>query len=159
MQCDQIGWFNALYTTFQSLCQQLFCPNCLHYYTIFVKSSKTLIFLLKSFLGNFYRHLMIFYWSHWMDGRLKWFIEKERLLRSFSIEYFIKIALAENIDLRKWRRMLHLPFVRSFVRTSVTTCVTRLSYFWKVLVTNIPSLIAQLSWNILGLLRCVSIWI
>ena len=51
-----------------------------------------------------------------MDGRLKWFIEKERLLRSFSIEYFIKIALAENIDLRKWRRMLHLPFVRSYVR-------------------------------------------
>ena len=27
--------------------------------------SKSLIFLVNSFLGNFYRHLAIFYWSHW----------------------------------------------------------------------------------------------
>ena len=27
--------------------------------------SKCIIFLLKSFLGNFYRHLAIFFWSHW----------------------------------------------------------------------------------------------
>ena len=26
---------------------------------------KSLIFLAKSFLGNFYRHLATFYWSHW----------------------------------------------------------------------------------------------
>ena len=32
---------------------------------MFVKVSKSLIFLVKSFLGNFYRHLAIFYWSHW----------------------------------------------------------------------------------------------
>ena len=38
--------------TFQSL---------LHSLAIFVKVSKSLI----SFLGNFYRHLAIFYWSHW----------------------------------------------------------------------------------------------
>ena len=30
----------------------------------FVKVSKSLIFLVKSFLGNFYRHLAFFYWSH-----------------------------------------------------------------------------------------------
>ena len=30
----------------------------------FVKVSKTIIFLVKSFLGNFYRHLAIFFWSH-----------------------------------------------------------------------------------------------
>ena len=32
---------------------------------IFVKVSKSLIFLVKSFLGNFYRNLVTFYWSHW----------------------------------------------------------------------------------------------
>ena len=37
----------------------------LHFYTIFVKASKTFIFLVKSFLGNFYRHLATFFWSHW----------------------------------------------------------------------------------------------
>ena len=30
-----------------------------------VKVSKSLIFLVKSFLGNFYRHLATFYKSHW----------------------------------------------------------------------------------------------
>ena len=32
---------------------------------VFVKVSKSLIFLVKSFLGNFYGHLAIIYWSHW----------------------------------------------------------------------------------------------
>ena len=30
----------------------------------FLKLSKSIIFLVKSFLGNFYRHLAIFFWSH-----------------------------------------------------------------------------------------------
>ena len=30
----------------------------------FVKVSKSIIFLVKSFLGDFYRHLAIFFWSH-----------------------------------------------------------------------------------------------
>ena len=30
--------------------------------------SKSLIFLVKSFLGKFYRHLAIFFWSHWTCG-------------------------------------------------------------------------------------------
>ena len=29
-----------------------------------VKVSKSIIFIVKPFLGNFYRHLAIFYWSH-----------------------------------------------------------------------------------------------
>ena len=37
---------------------------------IFVKLSKSFIFLVKSFLGNFYRHLANFYWSHWTDASL-----------------------------------------------------------------------------------------
>ena len=35
----------------------------------------SLIFLVKSFLGNYYRHLAIFFWSHWSAARFvlsKW---------------------------------------------------------------------------------------
>ena len=46
----RLGDFIALWATFQRLWQQLFCPN--------------FIFLVKSFLGNFSRHLATLYWSH-----------------------------------------------------------------------------------------------
>ena len=52
-QCDQIGRFIGLWTTFQSLWQQFICPNVLHSKAIFVKVSKSLILLVKSFLGKF----------------------------------------------------------------------------------------------------------
>ena len=59
-QCDQIVQFIGLWATFHSLWHQLICPNLLHSQAIFVKVSKSIIFLVKSFLGNFYRHLAIF---------------------------------------------------------------------------------------------------
>ena len=40
--------------------QQLICPNLPHSLAIFVKVSKSIIFLVKSFLGNIDRHLAIF---------------------------------------------------------------------------------------------------
>ena len=52
------------WATFWSLWQQLICPNLPHSLAIFVKVSKSIIFLLKSFLLNFYRVLAIFFWSH-----------------------------------------------------------------------------------------------
>ena len=61
VQCDQIGRFNGLWATFQSFWQQLICPNLLHSYAIFVKVSKSLIFLVKSFLGNFLLVTLIMY--------------------------------------------------------------------------------------------------
>ena len=42
-------------------------PKSHKFLGIFVKVSKTLIFLVKSYLGNFYRHLAIFFWSHWQS--------------------------------------------------------------------------------------------
>ena len=54
-QCDQIGRFIGLWATLQSLWQQLICPHLPHSTAIFVKVSKSLIFLVKSFLGNFWR--------------------------------------------------------------------------------------------------------
>ena len=59
-QCDQIGRFIGICATFQSLMQQLICPNLPHSLAIFVKVSKSLFLLVKSFLGNFYRHLAFF---------------------------------------------------------------------------------------------------
>ena len=38
-----------------------------HFRQFFVKVSKSFILLKKSFLGNFYRHLATFYWSHWSE--------------------------------------------------------------------------------------------
>ena len=65
-QCDQIWWFIGLWATFKSFWQQLICPNLSHSYGIFVKESKSIIFLVKSFLGKFYRYLAAFYWSYWL---------------------------------------------------------------------------------------------
>ena len=65
VQCDQIGQFIWHWATFQRLWQQLVWPNLPHSKAIFVKVSISLIFLVKSFLGNFYRHLATVYWSHW----------------------------------------------------------------------------------------------
>ena len=39
---------------------QLICLNLPHSKTISGKVSKSILFLVKSFLGNFYRHLAIF---------------------------------------------------------------------------------------------------
>ena len=60
-QYDQIGRFIGLWATFQSFRQQVICPNLPHSQAIFVKVLKSIIFLVKSFLGNFYRHLEIFF--------------------------------------------------------------------------------------------------
>ena len=53
-QCDQIGQFIRLWATFQSLWQQLVYPNLPHSEAIFVTVSKPFIYLVKSFLGNYF---------------------------------------------------------------------------------------------------------
>ena len=70
-QCDPIGRFIGLWATFQSLLQQLICPNTPHSLAIFGQVPKSLNFLVKSFLGNFYRYLATFYWSQWWWVPLK----------------------------------------------------------------------------------------
>ena len=63
-QCEQIWRFIGLWATFKCFWQHLICPNLSHSKGIFVKGSKSIIFLVKSGLGKFYRHLAIFFWSH-----------------------------------------------------------------------------------------------
>ena len=53
VQCDQIGRFIGLWAAFQSLWEQFICPNLIHSKAIFVKVSKSLILLLKSFWATF----------------------------------------------------------------------------------------------------------
>ena len=44
-------------------------PKSQTLFAIFQKVSKSIIFLVKSFLGNFYRHLATFFWSHWQQPK------------------------------------------------------------------------------------------
>ena len=46
-RCDQIGRFIALWATFLSLWQQLFCPNRPHFWAYLVKVWKSFIFPVK----------------------------------------------------------------------------------------------------------------
>ena len=82
-QCDQIGRLFALWATIQSRWQQLFFPNPLHCWTIFIKMSKSFIFLVKSYLGNFYRYLAIFIWSHFTSPKFC-FAYMKSLVEGFS---------------------------------------------------------------------------
>ena len=58
-QCDHIGRFIALWATFKSLWQKLFTQITHIFWQFLVKLSKFFIFLVKSFLGNFYRHFTV----------------------------------------------------------------------------------------------------
>ena len=63
----RLGDLFALWAMIQSRWQQLFYPNRPHCdLAIFVKVSKSFICLVKSFLGNFYKHLAILILSHCM---------------------------------------------------------------------------------------------
>ena len=64
-QCDQSWQFFALGQPFKAGGNTYFTPKQPQCWAIFVKVSKSLIFLVNSFFGNFYRHLAIFIWSHW----------------------------------------------------------------------------------------------
>ena len=44
----------------------IYLPKSPTFLGIFVKVSKSIIFIVKSLLGNFYWHLAIFFWSHWL---------------------------------------------------------------------------------------------
>ena len=56
----------AIWATFQPVATIILAKSPT-FQAFFVKVSKSFIFLVKSFLSNFYRHLMIIFWSHWSD--------------------------------------------------------------------------------------------
>ena len=84
----------------------------------FVKVSKSFIFLVKSFLGNFYRHLAIFIWSQCelftikeMDIRalVSWLKEETHNLKVVSL----------NPSTRYWMDILSHIFVVKIVMVLV----------------------------------------
>ena len=68
-QCDQIWRFIGLLASFQSQWQQLICPNLPHSQATFCKGVEIFHFSSEIILGNFYRHLAIFFWSHCLQGK------------------------------------------------------------------------------------------
>ena len=97
-QCDQIGQFIGIWAGFQSLWQQLNCPNLTHSLSIFVKVSKLFIFLVKPFLGNFYGHMAIFIWSHWKAQT-----NPLRYGGTPSVKQILKTLFALQNKLRRWK--------------------------------------------------------
>jgi len=66
VQCDQIGWFFCTLGNHSKPDATIILPKLPTLLGNFCKGVKIIHFLLKSFLGNFYRHLAIFIWSHWL---------------------------------------------------------------------------------------------
>ena len=64
-QSDQIGCFIRLWASFLKPLATINLPKSPTFLGNFLKVSKSIFFLVKPFLGNFYRHLAIFFWSHW----------------------------------------------------------------------------------------------
>ena len=104
-QCDQIGQFITLWATFQSPWQQLFCPNCHHILGNFCKFVKIFHFTSQILLGNFYRHLATFYWSHWSKvihiGTLSKINEGIVLITFSAPPIFVSYLNLQSIFVRK----------------------------------------------------------
>ena len=66
----RLGDFLDFGQLFKAFGSNSICPNLPHFLAIYAKVSKSIIFLVKSFLGNFDRHLASFYWSHWRQTNL-----------------------------------------------------------------------------------------
>ena len=130
-------------------------PKSLTFLAFFVKVSKSLIFLVKSFLGNFYRHLATFYWSHCSLESTK---ARARTVSIFSVQFFVfptltlslflslslslslslftlSVCFSFGIALVVWRRLIYCARrpLRSIRRVSVTKIgeITTLKFVFK----------------------------
>ena len=56
--------------------------------------SKSIIFKVKSFLSNFYRHLAIFIWSHCLLHGPIWLLFKEELPLEDNLDFHVADDLA-----------------------------------------------------------------
>ena len=113
-QCDQIGWllhFGQLFKVYGNN----YLAKISHILGHFAKELKSFIFLVKSFLGNFYRHLATFNWSHCLIAPFNAHLSTTWVVHS-------------------------KPFFS--VINSVMPSVTRLGNFWKFLATNALSKVA-----------------
>ena len=146
-QCDQIGRFIGLWATFQSLWQQLVCPNHPHSQAIFVNVSKSFIFLVKSFLGNFLLVTLI------LTHNLNILSPSD----FHSVSAFLLSRTLQKID---YSDLAKINFGKIFIffpfgmpqqsaaivddQTRSKGSVTRLSYILNILVTIFLSIVGQI---------------
>ena len=99
--------------TFQSLWQNLFT----HIFRQFF------IFLVKSFLGNFYRNLVIFFWSHWQKVQilLSRFIVVQPILDGLSMQEMLEKYLLLTSSLVQMPKAISRAF-SMFHRRSSPLC-------------------------------------
>ena len=76
--------------------------------------SKYFILLLKSFLGNFYRRLATFYWSHWKQERAV-----EELFSPFSKEMMLlpfnyKLLMFEMSQIKSKEHIFTADYIPNF---------------------------------------------
>ena len=67
-QCDQIGRFFGLWTTFKKPLSTINLPKCLSFLGNFCKAVKIFNFTCEIIFGQLLQYLAIFYWSHWPWG-------------------------------------------------------------------------------------------
>ena len=88
-QCDQIGQFLHFGQSFKVGGNNYFTQITHIVMRFIVKVLKSFIFLVESFLGNFFKHWAIFIWSHWhlSQFRRRW-LGKKHLTKKLSLSLF-----------------------------------------------------------------------
>ena len=144
-QCDQIWRFIGLWASFSSLWQQLICPNLPHSWAMFVKVLKSFIFLMKSLLGNFSRHLAIFFWSH---CRLpsKWLFPGSSVPHHSQLHkgiHFGVFQLQQKVIRPKARLIQFSTSLRWMGGNQVPEYLGQLLHLWSHFAVSIMSVFAQ----------------
>ena len=135
IRVTRLGDLSDFGPLFKAFFQQLIIPNLLHSKSIFVKVSKSIIFLVKPFLGNFYRHLANFFWSYWwqctylisnveivgMNLVWKWVLQKIKRRRRVNWKYLQKFYL-------------EVTFFKRTTKVWPNVCLP----FWGKIVANNP---------------------
>ena len=99
----------AIYCTlgyFSKPVARFICPKLLTFSVNFCKGVKISNYSSEIFLGNFYRHLATFYWSHWTLFNLLYvdspssFIHLRQHFRHFSKIYFSNFWISLSLSIK-----------------------------------------------------------
>ena len=99
-QCDQIGQFIWLWATFKAFGNNYFV-QIFHILRQFFKGFKIYHFSSEIIFGNFYRHLVIFFWSHWSSA---YFLDVD--IQARALFYWLREETSEGRGFESRRRIL-----------------------------------------------------
>ena len=63
--------------------------------------SKSIIFQVKSFLGNFYKHLDIFFWSHCLSMKNRFQLENKNGAKAYTIKSLVLFERGRGFTISK----------------------------------------------------------